>query len=57
MNNDIILDFYFVLAALYLLFIRYGLPALLIFIAYKIRNTNKIISLLLVAVAIFRLFI
>ena len=57
MNNDIILDFYFVLAALYLLFIRYGIPTLLIFIAYKIRNTNKIISLLLVAVAIFRLFI
>ena len=57
MNNDIILDFYFVLAALYLLFIRYGIPALLIFIAYKVKNTNKILSLFFLAIAILRLVV
>ena len=57
MNNDIILDFYFVLTALYLLFIRYGIPTLLIFIAYKVKSTNKILSLFFLAIAILRLVV
>ena len=57
MNNDMILDFYFILAALYLLFVRYGIPVVLIFIAYKVKNTSKILTLFFVAIALIRLFI
>ena len=57
MNNDMILDFYFILTALYLLFVRYGIPIVLIFIAHKVKNTSKILALFFVIIALIRLFI
>ena len=57
MNNDFVLDFFFILTTLYLIFIKYGIPTLLIFIAYKVKDISKILSFLFVIFALVRLFI